>query len=217
MRGPLPEEGLQPTWDSLGDMFRMRRFWELARPRSAAVMDDMTAWERHTWEVLEKFSEIDAYSLLSHKLLKFYKELYETAVKWTQHTGNIPPDCSICRRREMAGYDLIVSTCAPGKTCMLWLELTWWPSFFARNPGRSKASCSTLQVLIQLGIATNHELTKCQQATGFGREYDGIDGLFMRVRCDPDKVFAFLPHHRRCQLLAYTDTVCFAYSRLTAT
>lgn len=85
----------------------------------------MTVWEEHTWEILKQFSKIAAYSLLSHKLLKFYTELHKTAALWMQHSGNVQPGCHICRQRQMAGYNLIVRTCALGKTCMLWLELTW--------------------------------------------------------------------------------------------
>ena len=74
MRGPLLKEGEKPAWVVLSEMFRSRRFRELVWPTSAAVQDKMTEWEQHTWKVLEKFSEIGAYSLLGTKLLKFYEK-----------------------------------------------------------------------------------------------------------------------------------------------
>lgn len=115
MRGPLPEEGVHPEWAVLKEMFQTgQRFsWEeVAAPASAAVNDDIKAWKRHTWEILQKFSELDAYSLLSQKLLKFYKELHKTAAMLKQQdTADVRHDCYICRRKQLAASDLIVSRC----------------------------------------------------------------------------------------------------------
>jgi outer membrane cobalamin receptor len=114
-------------WEQVRKIFTQDRFFRIAvkLPGEAEANSVIKQWEEHTWRVLGQFCKSTYYGRLSQKVLKFYNELQKAAATCASTQLEFSPGwqlrCRIENGNWKAGYELVVSTRAPGRTRTLGL------------------------------------------------------------------------------------------------
>lgn len=149
MLDPSPDECRESCWADLRKMFQQGRFWRLEGhrwPDAKTANSTIGEWASHIDQVLVGFQLHGPYSILSHQLLTFYRNLQKSAAACTStplystgHAWHICHVSHVSSEEWKNAYNLIASaevSCRYSKctlvhvgpsicSCLGQLKLSW--------------------------------------------------------------------------------------------